>query len=316
MAGLRGNQASLWFGKQSGKGTPAATFLRTAFSGGSISPTRAVDQLSETDASRDAGDSYVQMTSAAGTPEVYGRDSNIYSLLEAAFGARASSAGPPVVEDITLASALPYFTFGKDIGGSLIEQYNDCMVNEITVSAEAGGPMTVSVDVVGRSGQRLAALPVGVPADLDTVEPVYNFNDAAVTLAGGATALVGSFEFTLTNNVTQQQTDDSVPYDVVPGLRVVTLGFDLIFETLDEYNKFHYGSAAGTTQVADLATTDASFTFTKDTDHEIVFDFPVIAYEEFPVEPDPGGDPIVASVRARAQRNAGGLVTAQVTHPA
>jgi hypothetical protein len=141
---------------------------------------------------------------------------------------------------------------------------------------------------------------------------VYNFNDATITLGGGATALIRSFEFSLENNLTMQQTDDVEPYDVVEGTREIDLSFDLIFETLDEYNKFHFGGAAGVNVSKDIFSTSAVFSFDKGANNGISFNFPSIAYQEFPVEADPGGDPVVVSARAVAQRSGSPITTVTV----
>jgi hypothetical protein len=55
--------------------------------------------------------------------------------------------------------------------------------------------------------------------------------------------------------------------------------------------------------------------------NELSFTLPSIAYEEFPVEINTGGDPIVSSVRAASQRSGSPDVTAVVknqvaTYPA
>jgi hypothetical protein len=72
MAGLRGNQAWLMFQKQTAKGTPAVVSATNAykvpFSGGSIAPVRSIDQLAETDASRDQGVSFARSGGVEGTP--------------------------------------------------------------------------------------------------------------------------------------------------------------------------------------------------------------------------------------------------------
>jgi hypothetical protein len=318
MAGLRGNQASFALAKQTAKGTPNTTYTdRVPFTGGSIAPTRTVDNLSETDANRDQGISYVANVSVEGAPELYVRDANIHHFLEAAFGAIATTgAGPNYTHDVTPANALPYYTLYREIGDTLFEQFNDCMANELTVSADAGAPLTASLSFLGLEAQRLAAQPASITSLTLANQAVYNFSEVAVTLGGGATSLVSSFELTLTNNTSSQQTDDFTLYDVVPGQREVTLGFQTIFETLAEYNEFHYGGPSGTTQSGSLFETDANFTFTKGANNEISFDFPVIAYEEFPVDPDPGGAPIVVDVRARAQRNVGDIASAQVKNQA
>ncbi len=312
MAGLRGNQAYLAWAKQTARDTPNTTYeRRSPFSGGNLQPARTVDNLSETDANRDVGVSYVSSVGVEGSPEIYARPAAIDSILEATLGASSTSGTGPYVHEITPANSIPYLTFLRAIGGTLYEQFQDVQISELTLSAEAGQPLTASFDVMGRKATRLTTEPVTLPDLAEGVPPT--FNDAAVTLGGGATALVSSFEATISNNVSSQQTDDFVPYDVVVGQREVTLGFTLVFETLDEYNKFHYGGSTGTVHAGDLATTSADFTFTKGADI-LAFEFPNIAYEEFGVEPDPGGDPIEVDVRARAQRGASPVLTATVTN--
>lgn len=315
MAGLRGNVAWLAAAKQTGKGT-AATLgvdaVKNAFSGGNIGPVRETDNLSETDASRDRGVSYVTTSGVEGEPEVYVRDTSVAFWLHKVLGNVSTSGTTNFTHVLTPGNVLPYITVWKMLGDTLYEEYRDCKVGSLSISAEAGQPLTATIGIQGLQTTRLTAAPDAATPQPVESSAVYNFNEAAVTLGGGATALVRSFELGIDNNLTRQQTDDVIPYDVVEGVREVSLGFDLIFESLDEYNKFHYGGAAGTTISPNIFTTSAVFTFSKGTNNEISFNLPSIAYEEFPVEPDPGGDPVTVSVRAVAQRGGSPVVTATV----
>lgn len=313
MGGLRGNDALLAFAKQSAKGTPNTTYLDALpFSGGSIAPSRTIDQLSETDSQRDQGVSFVQQTGVEGDPEVYVRDSSIHRLLNGVLGSTASTGSTNFTHTITPANTIPYFTFFREVGDTLYEEFDDVKISELTVSADAGNPLTAAATIMGRQATRLAAEPAVVTALTLAAGQVYNYNEATVTLAGSATALVSSFNLTISNNVTTQQTDDSIPYDVIEGLREVTLGFTLIFESLAEYNRFHYGSTSGTAQSNTLGTTSADFLFSKGANNSIQFTLPSIAYQEFPVNPDPGGDPVEVDVTAVAQRGGSPVVTAVV----
>ena len=313
MAGLRGNDALLALAKQTAKGTPNTTYTDALpFSGGNIAPSRTTDQLSETDSQRDQGVTFVQQTGVEGDPEVYVRDASIHRLLNGVLGSTASTGATNYTHTITPANTIPYFTFFKEIGDTLYEQFDDCKISELTISADAGQPLTAALNVMGRQATRLAAEPASVTALTLAAGSVYNYNEATVTLAGSTTALVGSFELTITNNVTTQQTDDSIPYDVIEGLREVTLGFSLIFESLAEYNRFHYGGTSGTAQSNTLGTTSADFLFSKGANNSIQFTLPSIAYTEFPVAPDPGGDPVSVDVTAVAQRGGSPVVTAVV----
>lgn len=339
MAGLRGNRAWVMAQKQvganNGKGTaptiaapvntatPAIGAYRMPFSGGNIAPVRETDNLSETDSSRDRGTSYVASSGVEGSPEFYARDASLGFWLQAALGADAvTGATPNFTHTITPANVLPYLTLWRSLDDTLWEQFRDCKVGSLAISADAGAPLQVTAGIQGLQATRLAADPLtyttgtpNIPLDSGAV---YNYNDATVTLGGSATALVRSFELTIENNVSRQQTDDVVPYDVVEGVREISLGFDLIFENLTEYNKFHYGGAAGTAISPTVFTTSALFTFDKGVNNQLSFNLPSIAYEEFPIEPNAGGDPIVASVRAIAQRRPDPLpiITATVKNQA
>jgi hypothetical protein len=309
-AGVSGNVGWLGIAKQTAKGTAAASpTFKNPFSGGSIAPTHATDSLEETDSSRDRGVTYVTETGVEGDPELYVRKSSIGMYLYSALGAVSTSGTTNYTHTITPATALPYMTMWRNIGDLLWERFEDCMVSSINITADTHGPLTATLGVMGRKSVRLTSAPAGAAVDSATV---FNYNNAAVNFAGGATALVANFDLTIDNNASLQSTDDSVPYDVVPGLREVSLGFDMIFEDLTTYNNFHYGGPAGTAQTPNMYTTSATFTFTQSANEEIVFDLPSLAIEEFPVDPDTGGDPIVVAVRATAQRSGSPVVTATV----
>jgi len=312
MAGLSGNAAWLGVSLQALKGTPAATVQhKIPFAGGNIEPVREMDKLEETDSSRDSGASYVSTSGVEGDPEVYVRDTTIALFLYAALGAKAvTGTAPNFTHTLTPSTTLPMLTIWRNLGNLLYERFSACKVNSLSISAEAGQPLSATVEVEGIGTVRLTTDPA--PAVALSGETVFNYNNAAVLLGGAATSLVSSFELTIENNIERQQTDDVEPYDISVGQREISLGFDLIFEDLTEYNKFHYGGASGTTISPNVFTTSADFTFTLGVNNEVKFTLPSIAYEEFPVEPDPGGDPVVASVRAMGQRSASPMVTAVV----
>ncbi len=317
MAGLRGNEAWVMFAKQASKGTLAtvatATTHKLPFTGGNIGPAFESDTFQETDTSRDAGFPFKVSSGVEGSPEVAVRDASIGGILLGVLGADVvSGTMPNYVHTITPSNTLPYFSFWKGLSSTLYESYRDCQISSVTFSAESGQPMTAALGVQGLVPTRLAADPSTSPAIPLASSALYNFNDSTITLGGGATSLISSFELTIENNVSRQQTDDIVPYDVVPGIREVTLSFDMIFETLDEYNKFQYGSAAGTTVSSSIFQTSAVFTFTQGANNEIAFSLPRIAYTELSPEPDPGGDPIVVSVAASAVRGGTPVLTATV----
>lgn len=316
MAGLRGKTAWIMAAKQTAKGTAATVATTTThknpLTGGGIAPVREFDQITETDSNRDRGVSFVTSSGVEGSPEFAVRDASMGFWLFAVLGADAVTGTTNFSHTITPANTLPYITVWRNISNTLYEQYRDCKVSSLTISADAGQPLLATAAIQGLQASRLAADPSASPAIALASQYVYNYNDATVTLSGGVTALVSSFELTIENNVTRQQTDDVVPYDVVEGERQVSLSFDLIFEDLTEYNKFHYGGAAGTTISSQIYTTSADFQFDNGANNQVKFTLPSIAYEEFPVDAVPDGGPINVSVRAVAQRGASPVLAAVV----
>lgn len=323
MAGLPGNVGWLMAQRQtSGRGTPgtvtSGTTHKVPFAGGNINPDRNFDQLSETDSSRDRGVSYVSSEAIEGSPEFYVRDASVGQWLYGVLGADAVTGTTDKTHTITPATALPYWTIWRNIADTLFERFEDCFVSSLRISADAGSPLRAVAAVQGRKAVRLTADPSTSPAIALESSYVYNYNDATVTLGGGATALVRSFEFTIDNNVARQQTDDVIIYDVVAGRREVSVSFDLIFTTLDEYNKFHYGGVSGTEVDSDIYSTSLLFEFVQgggvfsSATNGLSLTVPALAYEEFPVTPNPGGDPIVVSVRGVSQRGGSPVCTAVV----
>jgi hypothetical protein len=302
--------------KQSAKGAAATvatgTTFKNPFSGGSIAPVREFDNLAETDSNRDRGVSFTTTSGVEGSPEFYVRDASLGLWLLGALGADAVTGSTNFTHTITPANTLPYMTMWRNVANTLYEQYRDCKISTLVIGASAGQPLTATATVQGLQASRLASDPSASPAIPLASQYVYNYNDATVTLGGGATALVSSFELTIENNVTRQQTDDFTPYDVVEGTREIDLTFDLIFEDLTEYNKFHYGGVSGTSISASIYTTTADFQFDNGANNQVKFSLPSIAYQELPVDPDPGGAPITTSIRAVAQRGASPVITAVV----
>lgn len=319
MAGLRGSQAQWAYAKQSAKEAAITTWEDGFFfTDGNIGPTKQTDQLSETDANRNAGNFFVTQTGAEGQPSAYVRTDGIQHILEAAMGAVVHSGTTPNwIHTISPAASLPYITLAKSQGGVLFEQFQDCKLDELSFSWATGQPGTFSASFMGRSAKRLTTtwageLALATKAIPSTKAPL-SFNNAEVKQNSVATRLASSFELTISNNLTVQQTDDSVPFDIVEGTFAVTFGYDYIIQDLVEYNKFNYGGESGTEQKPEIYEGEKlNVKFEQTANALLEFTVPKYAYTEFPVEPDAGGAPTVSAVRGASQRSSEGFLSAVV----
>jgi hypothetical protein len=318
MAGLPSNNAWLAVTKQAAKGTPPATAqYKMPFTSGSAAPERVIDHLAETDNNVDQGIAYVSRFGAAGNPGVYARVPEAGLLLLGSHGTDTPSGAGPYLHVLTLASALPYLTFWRMQGGVIWERLNDCQISSQTIKCGAGEPLVIESNFIGRDGLRLAADPAAA-VNFSTNAPL-SFNDATVTVgSAGAVSTVSSFELTIDNALTQQQTDAAIVYDLArSGPRTISLSYDMIFENKDDYTAFHTGTTTGTTQSTTVYKSPSTiFNFAFDATNAIKFDLGAnFAWEEFPLEPDSSGAPLVVAVRGTMQRPASGSgLTTTVTN--
>lgn len=309
------NQAWWALLKQTAKGTPgtAPTFKAPFSAGTRPKAGKTFAQLSETDSARDEGVDYITKATAAGAPEAYGRDSYAHFLLEAALGSRTTAGTTNYTHTITPASTLAYYTLWSMLGNTIWEETDDAFVNTLTMKAGAGAPLTIALDFLGITQKHLTADP-SVAVNLAN-DQVYTYNDATVTMSGGATAFVSDFTLTYSNAVTDAQTNNIAPIDLVLGKRSATLDFTMYFNDATEYNQFYYGTAApaaNATASNTVRTTDLDFLFSHGTNNSIELAFPRIQIEDFPVDPNANGQPIQVAVKGRAQRGGTPILTATV----
>lgn len=309
MAGLASNNAWVGFSRIV-KGTPAASMqYKSPFTSGNAAPERIVERLQETDNNVDQGVAYLSRFGAAGNPAVYCRDSLAGLLFYAAQGGISTAGSTNYTHTITNSNTLPYLGIWRMLGSVLWEQLNDCQISSLVFRAGAGEPLVMEVNFVGRNAVRLTSVPFSDVPAFDTQSP-YTYNEAAVVVgSGGASSTVTGFELTIDNQLVQQQTDDAIIYDHArSGPRLITLSYDQIFETINDYTAFHTGTTSGTTQSTTIYKSPAtSFTFTRGANNEIKFDCGAnFAWEEYPVEADAAGGPLVVSVRGALERPASG----------
>jgi hypothetical protein len=312
--------------KQSAKGTAAtvgAAGYKNKIVAGSAHPERNIERLNETDSSRDQGNAFISSFGAGGDPTVYVRDSTLGLLLTGVLGGDAVSGVGPYVHTITPANALPYFTIWRYFEAQtndVYERFEDCVITSLTIHGEAGQPLTAQFSFMGRKAVRLASDPTSTITD--DLQAPYLMAEGSASPGGAsnftingtaAVATISSFDYTVDNNAAVQQTNDFYPYDIAPAKRLVTVGFDMIFETYTEYAVFHYGAGPGTTPTATIGEANTQFVFTKTAVTNIIsLAVPKFTYEEFPLENNTDGTPITVAARGSANRNGVSAITTAI----
>jgi hypothetical protein len=300
MPAVSGNVVTLGIAKQTVKGTPAASpTYKLKLTGGDIAPVREIIQLAETDATRQQGKNMVVSSRVEGSPEFYVRPTDFALLAYFALGAVSTSGASDYTHTITPANAGPYFTLWKAIGGSvLVDQYSDCRITGLRIRGQAGQPLTCGIDVVGLVALLGQTDPVLAPV---TQDPLV-YPQVTVTKGGAAPGTVESFEINYANNGVTLQGDKQLnPYEYVWGELAVSGTLTMLFESDATYRAFHTGSTSGTVPSTTIFSETLSILAQASATLSVEAVMAAVAYDAYPVPPDPGGAPIRVAAGFRSQ---------------
>lgn len=304
MPAVSGNKHTLAFGKQTGKGSPAATALyKLKPTAGDIDGVPQRFQLAESDSSRQGGKTVVVGHRVAGAPEFYLRPSDAGLLLYALFGAIVTSgAGADKTHDLTPADSGPYLTCWRALGGSIaVSKFSDIRVTGARIRGQAGQPIVGAFDMAGLKSVFGATDDVAAPV----TETPFVYPEITVTKAGAAPGTIESFELNIANNGEFIQGDKQLePHDYVWGELGVSGTMVVLFESDADYRAFQTGTAVGTGPSKTLYTETLSIKAERSATQSIEFIMNGISHAEYPLSGDPGGAPIRVAIGFRAEPQA------------
>lgn len=303
MSGVSGNIYTLQVGRQTAKGTAQTTpAYALKVTGGDISPQRETIQLAETDSSRQEGATVVVGSRVEGTPEFYIRPSDFGLFAYAALGGLSTGGtAPNYIHTVTPANAGPYLTIYKTVGGLIVDRYRDCRVTSMRIRGQAGQPLSCAVTILGLT----SLFNQSDPAVAVVTESPLVYSQLVVTKGGGVPGTVEQFEIVIENGGAPLVGDGSLsPYDYVWGELQVSGTMTLLFESDDDYNRFHTGTAGGTAPTTTLYTEALNLKASVDANTYLEAQVTQVAYTEYPVNGDPGGAPIRVAAGWRAQPQA------------
>ncbi len=238
MPPVTGNTRVICVAKQTAKGSPAAapTVWFPLSADAALNPNREIITLPETDASSQRAGSAVVGASPGGGWSGWWRDSGALFLAEMVQGAIAGGVATPT-------QAMPYFTAWDVIPGVQCTKYDDCRLGSLTVAGQTLQGITYTLEAMALKANLNATPPtITLPIDLKFSYPLVT-----VTVGGVAPGTHDSFSLTINRNMTFLRGDMGLEiYDTWPGLYDVTGQVVRIYESDDDYNKFHGGSAAAT----------------------------------------------------------------------
>lgn len=302
MAGVPGNQFTLYIGRQTAKGVAQTTpqyALRVT--GGDISPEKNEIELQETDSTRQQGLTVGVSAMVKGAPSWYVRPDSFGLMMYGLLGANADSGtNPNYIHTATMVQtgALPYFTIYKKVGNSvLVDQYVDCVIAGGKIKGAAGQALTADWEIHGITPNLGATAPATVVL---TQSPLVYPNVRAI-LGGSAPGTVESFEIDIMNNVDVVQGDNSIgPFDIVAGKLMVSGTYTMLFQNDQDYRNY-FGAAVGATAMSlTVASQRLEFAILASANLGTGFVFNNVSLTAYPVNPDVSGKPVRVAVGWRA----------------
>lgn len=202
---------------------------------------------------------------AGGSIDLPAMYDGIGTLIKASLGTLTTTgAADPYTHAYTPNGSLPSLTIQFQRGSNLnnsMEQFTGCKVSTMSISAEAGGEMTMSFELIAKDG---ATRTTNITSSLPAHDQVYHYEAGSLSLGGTLSISsldIRSFELSLDNKLDRRNllgsklTGEPVPTDV----REVTLNVTCDVTDNSLYNDSLDGNAG-----------DVSITFTRsaDSNHE------------------------------------------------
>ena len=316
------NLGNLRFAIQSAQGSPAASSAYGLYLAGGTIPKamRTEESLEESTGQRMRSDRYVSEAHAAGAPELFARPLSVFALLYGVLGAKAvSGAGDPFTHTATPATSRPWFTLWPNTGGLILEQLNDCKVDQLVISGESGKPLRVTPTFMGIDADHQTA--PETTAAIETADRLdYYDGDGALQLQSTAIASIRAFTMTISNNGELIPGDGLEPIDISEGELTVQIALTRLLLNATLRDELYYGPAPANdadvvSDILELAATGVDFKFTSATGPERSLQLAVPRMAVAPIEVDPGtgNSPLLEALTLDSlQPTSGDAITATV----
>ena len=254
---LEPNFYALWAGKQTAKGTPQATPIhRMVQVAGDFNMPRDDGQENWSDLTKYGNRTdWINSLLGNGEPGIEATPSELAFLLWIFHGAETVTpiTGPPAAQKHTFTPAVGrghYATFYSRVGQSVVrrQQHNDCLITRVQVEGSTANKAV-------RVTPRILSLDPGViftsdPTQALPTDKSFLYTDGVGTFTIDSVVFAGQsqFQFTIDDAWEPVFGDDIVPFDLVQGSPLVSLGVTVYFDAtgLAEYNKLVYGTASPT----------------------------------------------------------------------
>ena len=308
----------LGVGKQSAKGTAIAPTDYIRYRDKNINPEIESEFYHEGGYGRDVAYGLKTMHKHDGSFSLLARPKQVGLLMHALLGADSmTGTATPYHHTITPDDTIDWYTFETGevkTSNLVIERIQDCKVNSIKISGEAGKPVTLDVDFLGIQAVKQAA---ASSPSYESNDP-FRFYEGTFTVDSSATTYITKFDITINNNVAGDiQTVEVHRDDMVALSREITVDFTLKLTDATQYAAIMYG---GSTAVSDDLD-EGDFTIdlnygTGATARQFKIEIPKLYY--IAAEMPRGADPevIYLSCSGRAVKGASNIITCVVQNDA
>lgn len=285
MAIVESNVETIWWAKQTAKGTVATTATKRGrkVAGTMIGTNVAYGSEDFSDGNRFATASdFVDTIEGGGAPAIQAQSGPFAHLAWLMLGAETvTGTDVPYTHVITPGAQSAWTTWWTRLGSSLVmrKRHADCRISQLVLEGSSGQkvlratPTIMSLD----PGEIIAADPA--VAD-DGTEPL-NYNECEGTFTVNGTVIRGhsAFTITITDDLTIFRGDSPRGIDMAPGRGNITLASTILLDTdgLAQYNLLRYGTTTPTAGTKPVTTVPAlgtyEFTATKSANESIKVKF-------------------------------------------
>lgn len=322
------DQAVIAFGKQTAKGSPAASpTYEIPMGSGHASPSRDVQALPWTNGTQDNIGHFVSfiggVVSLTGLPVLPISSPFIWKMILGTLTTTGASA--PYSHAATPNDELGWWTvFYQEPTGDFVT-VPDVKFGDLTLNGGAGQPLTFDLNGEGAAKPSYSDSKWSAATLVEGVDPFFTYIgstlkiDAATTPASTTVTNLPSFSLSINRNTESIQTNDISSSQRIENQREIVLELpDVVLETNDFRRTILTGSASGTATSGVVNYGSAEFTFIGSdgvaaATRSLVVSLPRLLYATEPIEADAGGGTVRFALRGEASKPAAGTIITATT---
>ena len=225
-------------------------------------------------------------------------------LLAMILGADSIAGSGPYTHTITRANTIPWLSIDRKLTDA--ERFEDCKLNQLVISGEAGNPITMDFTFMGIDCNIESA----ETPSYETDEPFMFFDTGSYTLDSGAITNINSFTITINRNLSPVKTTSFKRNTLLETGFDIEVALRLLYEDNAKYKDILFGGSTALTDVLDDGDLTIDLTYGSGADlRQFKIAIPALKHLDSSKHLDPDPKAVYLDMRSKAIKSGSEIIT-------